>query len=85
LNVYIQNIEESKMAVFYFLMLTFVALVAYAGYAETMKLVQYMDLQIRHAAIQIQMKWMGWQLKRQLIKDTTDFQKFLKEYNKDVQ
>ena len=55
MNVYIQNIEESKMAVFYFLMLTFVALVAYAGYAETMKLVQYMDLQVRHAAIQVQM------------------------------
>ena len=73
------------MAGFYFLMLTFVALVVYAGYAETMKLVQYMDLQVRYAAIRVQMKWMGWQLKRQLIKDTTDFQKFLKEYNKDVQ
>ena len=68
------------MAGFYFLMLIFVALVAYAGYAETMKLVQYMDLQVRHAAIQVQMKWMGWKLKRQLIKDTTDFKKFLKEY-----
>ena len=71
------------MAGFYFLMLIFVALVAYAGYAETMKLVQYMDLQDRYAAIQVQMKWMGWKLKRQLIKDTTDFQKFLKEYDND--
>jgi len=85
LNVYIQNIEKSKMAVFYFLMLTFVALVAYAGYTETMRLVQYMDLQVLYAAIQVQLKWMGWKLKRQLIKDTTDFQKFLKEYDKDVQ
>jgi hypothetical protein len=66
-------------------MLTFVALVAYAGYTETMRLVQYMDLQVRYAAIQVQLKWMGWKLKRQLIKDTTDFQKFLKEYDKDVQ
>ena len=73
------------MAVFYFLMLTFVALVAYAGYTETMRLVQYMDLQVLYAAIQVQLKWMGWKLKRQLIKDTTDFQKFLKEYDKDVQ
>ena len=71
------------MAGFYFLMLTFVALVAYAGYTETMKLVQYMDLQVRYAAIQVQMKWMGWKLKRQLVKDATDFQKFLKEYNDD--
>ena len=79
--VYIQNISESKMAVFYFLMLTFVALVVYAGYDETMKLVQYVDLQVRYAAVRVQMKWMGWKLKRQLIKDTTDFQKFLKEYD----
>ena len=69
------------MAVFYLLMLTFVALVVYAGYDETMKLVQYMDLQVRYAAIQVQMKWMGWKLKRQLVKDTTEFQKFLKEYD----
>ena len=68
------------MAGFYFLMLTFVALVAYAGYDETMKLFAYLDLQIRYAFVKVQMKWMGWKLKRQLIKDTTDFEKFLKEY-----
>jgi len=61
-------------------MLTFVALVAYAGYDETMRLFAYLDLQIRYAFIKAQMKWMGWKLKRQLIKDTTDFEKFLKEY-----
>ena len=69
------------MAGFYFLMLTFVALVVYAGYDETMKLVQYVDLQVRYAAVRVQMKWMGWKLKRQLVKDTTEFQKFLKEYD----
>ena len=68
------------MAGFYLLMLTFVALVAFAGYNETMKLVQYADLQIRYFFILVRMKWMGWRLKRQLIKDTTDFKKFLKEY-----
>ena len=68
------------MAGFYFLMLTFVALVAFAGYDETMKLFVYLDLQIRYAFVKAQMKWMGWKLKRQLIKDTTDFEKFLKEY-----
>ena len=64
----------------YLLMLTFVALVAYAGYNETMKLIQYADLQIRYFFILLRMKWMGWKLKRQLVKDTTDFKKFLKEY-----
>ena len=68
------------MAGFYLLMLTFVALVAYAGYDETMRLFAYLDLQIRYAFVKAQMKWMGWKLKRQLIKDTTDFEKFLKEY-----
>jgi len=64
-------------------MLTIVALVAYAGYDETMRLVQFIDLQIRYAGIRVQMKLMGWKLKRQLIKDTTEFEKFLKEYKND--
>jgi hypothetical protein len=45
-----------------------------------MKLFAYADLQVRYAFVKAQMKWMGWKLKRQLIKDTTDFEKFLKEY-----
>jgi len=69
------------MTLYYVLMLTMVALVIYAGYDETMRLIQYMDLQIRYAGIRVQLKWMGWKLKRQLIKDTTDFKEFLKEYN----
>jgi hypothetical protein len=68
---------------FYFLMLTVIALVAYGGYNETMRLFQYADLQVRYAAIRVQMKWMGWKLKRQLVKDTTEFEKFLKEYKDD--
>ena len=71
------------MTLYYVLMLTMVALVIYAGYDETMRLIQYMDLQIRYAGIRVQLKWMGWKLKRQLIKDTTSFEKFLKEYKND--
>jgi len=71
------------MTSFYIVMLTFVALIAYVGYDETMRLVQYADLQVRYAAVRVQMRWMGWKLKRQLIKDTTNFQKFLKEYTDD--
>ena len=71
------------MTLYYVLMLTMVALVIYAGYDETMRLIQYMDLQIRYAGIRVQLKWMGWKLKRQLIKDTNNFEKFLKEYNND--
>jgi len=67
----------------YLLMLTFIALVAYCGYDETLRIVQYADLQVRYAGIKLQMIWMGWKLKRQLVSDTTNFQKFLKEYSKD--
>ena len=70
------------MTLFYFLMLTFVALVAYAGYDATMRLVQFIDLQIRYAWIRVQMKWMEQKLKRRLLKDTANYQQLLKEHKK---
>lgn len=66
----------------YFILVFFGILIAYAGYEETMKLFAYADLQLRYVFVQLQMKWMGWKLKRQLVKDTTNFEKFFKEYNK---
>jgi hypothetical protein len=67
---------------FYFVLVFVGILIAYAGYEETMKLFAFADLQVRYAFVRLQMKWMGWKLKRQLVKDTTNFEKFLKEYNK---
>ena len=67
---------------FYVLVVFVTILVAYAGTEETLKLFAYADLQMRYAFVRLQMKWMGWKLKRQLVKDTTDFEKFLKEYDK---
>jgi len=64
----------------YFILVFVLILIAYAGYEETMKLFAYADLQVRYAFVRVQMKYMGWKLKRQLIKDTTNFEKFLKEY-----
>jgi len=64
----------------YFILVFVLILIAYAGYEETMKLFTYADLQVRYAFVRVQMKYMGWKLKRQLIKDTTNFEKFLKEY-----
>jgi len=68
------------MTLFYLLVLTIVALVAYAGYDATMRLVQFIDLQVRYAGIRVQMKWMEQKLKRRLLKDTADYQQFLKEH-----
>lgn len=70
------------MTLFYLLMLTIVALVAYAGYNETMRLIKFVDLQVRYAFIRVQMKWMEQKLRRRLLKDTADYQSFLKEYKK---
>ena len=66
----------------YLLMLTFVAVVAYAGYDATMRLVQFIDLQIRYVGIRLQMKWMEQKLKRRLLKDTANYQQLLKEHKK---
>ena len=70
------------MTLFYLLMLTFVALVAFAGYDATMRLVQFIDLQVRYAGIRVQMKWMEQKLRRRLLKDTADYRQLLKEHKK---
>jgi len=70
------------MTFFYFLMLTIIALVAYAGYDATMRLVQFIDLQVRYAGIRIQMKWMEQKLRRRLLKDTANYQQLIKEHKK---
>ena len=67
---------------FYMLVVFVIILVAIAGVDETLKLFAYADLQLRYAFIRLQMKWMGWKLKRQLVRETNQFEKFLKEYNK---
>ena len=67
----------------YFVVVFVLILVAYAGFEETMRLFAYADLQVRYAFIRVQMKWMERKLRRQLIKDTTNFEKFLKEYKND--
>jgi len=70
------------MPLFYLLVLTFVALVAFVGYDATMRLVQFIDLQIRYAGIRVQMKWMEQKLRRRLLKDTANYQQLLKEHKK---
>tara|TARA_A100001201_G_scaffold110940_2_gene94897 strand:+ start:1398 stop:1625 length:228 start_codon:yes stop_codon:yes gene_type:complete len=71
---------DTQMTLFYLLMLTFVALVVFAGYDETMRLVRYLDLQVRYAYIKIQMKWMERKLRKKLLEDISETQS-LKEFN----
>lgn len=74
--------RELHMYGVYFVLVFVGVLIAYAGYDETMKLFAFADMQVRYAFVRLQMKWMGWKLKRQLVKDTSNFEKFLKENNK---
>ena len=68
----------------FYMVIVFVAiLVAYAGTEETLKLFAYADLQLRYAWIQFRMGMMRRKLKAQLVRETTDFEKFLKEYKND--
>ena len=69
------------MILFYLLILTFIFLVAYAGYDATLRLIQFIDLQIRYVWIRVQMKWMEQKLRRRLLKDTANYQQ-LKEQKK---
>ena len=68
------------MAAFYFTVLIIACMIWYAGMEGTLRIFTYLDLQIKYIGLLVQMKWMGWKLKRQLIKDTTNFKKFLEEY-----
>lgn len=68
------------MYTLYVLIIFISILIAYAGVEETLRIFAYADLQLRYVYVRLQMKWMGWRLKKQLIRDTTNFEKFLKEY-----
>lgn len=70
------------MTLFYLLMLTFVALVAYAGYDETLRLVRFFDLSFKYLIVRVRMKWMERKLRRRLLADRANFTKSLKEFNK---
>ena len=73
------------MTLFYLLMLTIVALVAYVGYDATLRLISFLDLQMRYAIVRVRMKWMERKLRARLLKDIADYQNFLQETRKDDQ
>ena len=64
----------------YFVLVFLLILVAYAGWEETMRLIAFAELQVKYAYVRVRMYQMKKRLKRQLVRDTTDFERFLKEY-----
>jgi hypothetical protein len=63
--------------------LIIVLLVAYAGTEETMRLFAFVDLHIRYSWVKFRMMLMRRKLKQQLIKDLPEYNKLIKELNKD--
>lgn len=62
---------------FYVTVIILALMVAYAGFEGTMRVFTYLDLQFRYSIIKLQMSFMGWKLKRQLVKDTERYTKFI--------
>ena len=63
----------------YVLVAIVILMIAYAGVEETLRVFAYMDLQLRFAVLRLRMKWMGWNLRRQLVKETANYTKFIRE------
>jgi hypothetical protein len=63
----------------YVLVAIIILMIAYAGVEETLRVFAYMDLQLRFAVLRLRMKWMGWNLRRQLVKETANYTKFIRE------
>ena len=73
------------MTPFYFLMLFFLVLVAYAGFDSTLRLIAYLDLKYRYQIIKLQMWFMKKRLERQLNLPNKDWSDFIKKMeNPDV-
>ena len=68
----------------FYLVLIFVAILfATAGYDATMRLFYYADLQLRYAWVEFRMSLMRRKLRKQLIKQTEEYTKLIKEINND--
>ena len=68
----------------FYLVLIFVAILfATAGYDATMRLFYYADLQLRYAWVEFRMSLMRRKLRKQLIEQTEEYKKLIKEINND--
>lgn len=57
--------------------------IAYAGVEETIRLFAYLDLQLRYSWVRFRMMLMRRKLKQQLLKDLPEYNKLIKEFDKD--
>lgn len=63
----------------YVLLIILIMLVAYAGFDETLRLIAYLDLQVRYAIIRFKMKRMQRKLEKQLNLPAKNWEEYLKD------
>ena len=71
------------MLAFYLMALIVIGMVLYAGYEGTVRVFAYLDLELRFTWVKFRLWMMRRKLKQQLLKDLPEFNKLMKEKNKD--
>lgn len=71
------------MLAFYLMVLIVIGMVLYAGYEGTIRVFAYLDLELRFTWVKFRLWMMRRKLKQQLLKDLPEFNKLMKEKNKD--
>lgn len=61
------------------LLILLIMLIAYAGFDETMRLIAYLDLQVRYAIIRFKMRRMQRKLEKQLGLPAKDWEELLND------
>jgi len=61
------------------LLIILIMLIAYAGFDETMRLIAYLDLQVRYAIIRFKMRRMQKKLEKQLGLPAKDWEDYLND------
>ena len=61
------------------LLILLIMFIAYAGFDETMRLIAYLDLQVRYAIIRFKMRRMQRKLEKQLGLPAKDWEEFLND------
>ena len=68
---------------FYLVVLIFILMVWYAGFDGTMRLLQYIDMQLQYAVIRFKMRRMQRKLEKELGLPPKNYDKFLEERKND--
>lgn len=75
----IQMQVPTSLVGFYFTLFVLICLVCYGGYESTLRLFTYLELQLRYAIVRIKIIILSRKIRKQLVKDTDNYSKLIKE------